>query len=301
MTPKTGALAPIMLLLLLGIIWGSGYSLARYATTHGVPPLGYSFWQSVGPAIFLLIVTLIKEKRIRLDAWHLRYYCIAGVLGIALPNTNMYFAAPHVSAGLLAVVVNTVPVIMYPLALLSRQEKFLPWRMVSVIVGIIGVLIVVLQQTHIATVGSVSWLLIALLTPLFFAICALYNVHDRPRDSSSLSLATGMLVSSAIMLLPFVFDLHEFYPLTTWSLPNAAVVLEIVLSSIGYIVFFQLLKIAGAVYYSFVSGIVALTGLFWGWCVFGETLQGTTILAVGLIIVAVVLVSVLQPKAAIKK
>jgi drug/metabolite transporter (DMT)-like permease len=292
MTNKT--IWPLFLLISLGIIWGSGYTLARYATTHGVPPLGYSFWQSVGPAIALLVMTLLKEKRISISPRHLRYYLIAGVLGIALPNTNMYFAAPHLPAGILAVIVNTVPLMMYPLALIVRQEKFQWPRFFAVLLGVVGIMMMIGFKWNVP--GIDSWALITLLTPLFFAMCALYSVYDRPADSSSLSLATGMLVASVLVLTPLLIDTHNFYPLNSFSLPNLAVMLEIILSSIGYVILFQLLKIAGAVYYSLVGGMVALTGLFWGWLLLGETISWWTVIAVVLIIVAVVTVTLIPAK-----
>ena len=292
MTNKT--IWPLFLLISLGIIWGSGFTLARYATTHGVPPLGYSFWQSVGPAIALLVMTLVKEKRISISLRHLRYYLIAGVLGIALPNTNMYFAAQHVPAGILAVIVNTVPLMMYPLALMVRQEKFQWPRFFAVMLGVVGIMMIIGFKWNVP--GIDSWALITLLTPLFFAMCALYSVYDRPADSSSLSLATGMLVASVLVLIPLLIDTHNFYPLNSLSLPNLAIILEIILSSIGYVILFQLLKIAGAVYYSLVGGMVALTGLFWGWLLLGETISWWTVVAVILIIVAVVTVTLVPAR-----
>ncbi len=112
----------VLLLLTLGFIWGAGYSLAKFAITNGAPPLGYSFWQSLGPALLLSVVYFFKQRKSLPILLHWRYFLLCGLLGIALPNTNMYYAASHVPAGLLAVLVNTVPLIVYPLALLFRME-----------------------------------------------------------------------------------------------------------------------------------------------------------------------------------
>ena len=109
------------LLILLGFIWGSGYSLAKYAMTNGVSPLGYSFWQSLGPALLLSIACLFSPKKSMPPFKYWPYFFICGLIGIAIPNTNMYFIASHLSAGLLAVLVNTVPLLVYPLALLYGQ------------------------------------------------------------------------------------------------------------------------------------------------------------------------------------
>lgn len=51
-------LKAVALLIILGIIWGSGYSLAKFAMTNGVSPLGYSLWQSLGPAVILAFFLL---------------------------------------------------------------------------------------------------------------------------------------------------------------------------------------------------------------------------------------------------
>ena len=91
---QKNSIKAIGLLILLGVIWGSGYSIARYATTHGVSPLGYSFWQSVGPAVFLLLVSMAKRE-LKISAHTLRYVVIAGVLGDC-----EYRADYHVSLGI---------------------------------------------------------------------------------------------------------------------------------------------------------------------------------------------------------
>ena len=82
-----------------------------------------------------------------------------------------------------------------------------------------------------------------------------------------------MLLISTIILIPLVLSFHKFYPLNSLSLPHLAIILEIILSSIGYIIVFELLKRMGPVFYSLISGVVAVTGLFWGWIIFNECLQ----------------------------
>ena len=101
-----------------------------------------------------------------------------------------------------------------------------------------------------------------------------------------------MLLCSTLFLLPVVWSRHAFYLFNfPFQAQDWVVILEICLSSAGYLIFFKLLKIAGSVYYSFVGAIVALTGLFWGWLVFSEELSWLSGSAIVLIILAVVLVS----------
>lgn len=283
----------LSLLITLGFIWGSGYSIARYAMTHGVSPLGYALWQSSGPALVLLLLTLrqwrIQWRRL-LKFWP--YYLVTAILGIAIPNTNMYFAASHLPAGLVAVIVNTVPLMVYPLALLTKQEHFHYGRMFGVLCGILGIMIIVMPDLGVAKGLSLHWLLFTFLTPLSFALCVIFIVRYRPPDVDDLILSSGMLLIAALLLAPLVIQQQALYPLHfPYSHASNAVLLEIILSSIGYVLFFKLIKTAGAVFYSLVSAVVCLTGLFWGWLFFNESLTISLLLAVLLIVLAISLVS----------
>jgi drug/metabolite transporter (DMT)-like permease len=281
------------LLVLLGVIWGSGYSIARYAMTHGVDPLGYSFWQSLGPAIVLLLLTLNRwrhDARKLLKFWP--YFFVTGLVGIAIPNTNMYFSAPHLPAGMVAVIVNIVPLLVYPLALLFHQEKFHPGRMLGILIGVMGIMILV-WPTNSLSVNS--WVWMTLLTPLCFAACVIYAARCRPPHIDSLVLSAGMLCISALVLIPVVLWNKGFYMFHyPFQTADWVIILEIILSSIGYILFFKLIKIAGPVYYSLVSAVVSLTGLFWGCVVFHETISFSMIIAVICILAAIFLVTFYQ-------
>ncbi len=289
---------PLILLVVLGFIWGSGYTLAKFAVTHGVSPLGYAFWQSLGPALLVTLFVLFSKDRFVWNKEHLRYYAVTGLLGIALPNTNMYIVAAHLPAGLLAIIVNTVPILTYPLALLWQLERFSMLRFFGVIIGFSGILCIVLPTTlGLATLSTANgWAYLALLSPLSFSLAALYIHKKRPAETSAISLTAGMLYLSTVFLLPLMLYGHGFYPLTHLNAPELVVILEIILSSIGYILFFILIRRAGAVYYSLVGGIVALTGLFWGFCIYNETLSRLDVYATVLILAALVLLSLKMNK-----
>lgn len=282
----------LSILLLLGFIWGTGYSIARFATTHGVPALGYSFWQALGPAILIGLFSFRSANKIKISVSHFRYYFISGLTGIVIPNTNMYFAAAHLPAGLLAVIVNTVPIIVYALAIFARIESFHWLRFGGILSALCGLMLIVMPQEGFATMSVNPWMISALITPISFAFCAIYISRFRPAQSDSLTLAAGTLVFAALFLVPLVYLTGNFYQLHfPLSAPDGVILLEIILSSLGYVLFFQLIKIAGPVYYSLVDTIVALTGLFWGFVLFHETLNERYMIAVILIFLALFLVT----------
>src|SRR3990167_1275389 len=202
-------LRPVKLLILLGFIWGSGYSIARFAMTHGVIPLGYAFWQSWGPSLVLFLFLLLKRIKIHWDQKHLVFYLITALLGIVIPNTNFYFTAAHLPAGILAVVVNTVPIISYPLALIFTLERFNLLRIIGVVIGILGIMCLVLPKASLPTIHDAPWILSTLISPFSFACCAIFSSKYRPANTDSISLSMGMLLFSSIILTPLVFTMHE--------------------------------------------------------------------------------------------
>lgn len=279
----------ITLLIILGFIWGSGYTLAKFAMTNGVTPLGYAFWQSLGPALLLTFVCIATKKTPLLNFSYWPYFLICGLIGIAIPNTNMYFIASHIPAGLLAVLVNTVPLLVYPLALLTGQEQLDGWRLLALMLGMTGILLII----GINTTGLYSgWTLLALLSPLGFALCSIYIGARQPLGIDPLQAASGMLLAASLLLIPLVVNQGAFYSLAgPFTLVKQIIVLEIILSSLGYLLFFILIHLAGPVFYSLTGGVVALTGLFWGYLVFNETPTPSQGMAAALVISAIFLLS----------
>lgn len=285
----------VILLISLGLVWGSGYAIARFAVTNGVTPLGYTFWQCLGPAVILSLLSSVQKTKSNLSVRYFYFFFICGLIGIALPNTNMYFAAAHLPAGMLALLVNTVPIMIYPLALISKQEKFDLMRFFAICLAIIGVLTLVLPKTSLPDKHSAIWVLIALLTPMCFALFATYVNPKRPSDCTSLTLAAGMMCTATIILTPLVFVTHSFFAFHfPFTIPMLIILLEIVLSSLGYVLFFWLLKIAGPVYYSLVDGIVAATGILWGIIIFHEHFNIWRSFAFVLILSAILLMTLRQ-------
>ncbi|WP_019216314.1 DMT family transporter [Legionella tunisiensis] len=228
-------LLAVILLIILGFIWGSGYSLAKYAMTNGVPPLGYAFWQALGPALLLSLTSFITQNNALLQPRNWSYFLICGLVGIAIPNTNMYFIAPHIPAGLLAVLVNTVPLLVYPLALAAGQERFDVWRILALALGMTGILLIIAPASeHLFS----NWTLLALISPLCFALCSIYIAAYQPQKLNALQAASGMLLAASLLLTPTVIQQQAFYPLSTpFTTAKQVVLLEIVLSSLGYILF----------------------------------------------------------------
>lgn len=292
---------PLFLLCALGFTWGTSFSIAKFAMESGITPLGYSFWQSLGPAVLISLIAIFKDKSFFIQKReHIFFYLICGLIGICLPNVSMYFSAIHVPSGMLGLVVNTSPIITYVLSILFFIEKYDHIRFSGILLAFLGLFLLFYPKfAHMDE--SFKWLIFSFVTPLMLSFCTVFMVKKRPKNISSLGLSAGMLFAATCMIAPVTLSLHQFHPLTQWNMPNAFILIEIGLSSLGYILFFELLRTAGPVYYSLVGCLVAISGLFWGYLIFHEQPKQWEWMAIGFILVAIFLVSWTSQKIEHKK
>lgn len=263
----------VLLLLILGTIWGSGYSLAKYATTHGITPLNYSFWQCLGPVLVLSIVNLIYREKSIFKKEYFFFFLISGALGLAIPNAIMYNMAPRLPSGILSIIINIVPVITFALTVGLGLNRF-SWKMFwAVFLTMLGLGLILLPNIWPVRGHLLPYMLVSLSVPCCFSGYAIYIQSYRHQGMSARVMALGMLSSATLLQAPFIIYFHQFY----WfhvipTLPDLAVILEIILSSLGYIILFKLINRAGANYYSLVPAVVVMVGVLWGKLFFHEVI-----------------------------
>lgn len=290
---RRGRLQAILIWLFLGFSWGAGYVIARFVTRHGIAPISFSFYLSIGPALLLMLYLLLRRIPLHwrsLTYW--RFYLVSAVFGAVIPNTNMYVVASHLPAGTLAMMINISPIFVYPLALCVGQEQFIWRRFLGVLLGVAALLMMTLPVAELHEITRLHWLLLALISPISFSLLTVYIAKYRPTDADSVALSTGMLLCAAVILVPIMllFVPHALH-LSVLHLVSGLVLLQIVLSALGTVLLFYLIKIAGPVFFSLVSCLVVLAGVFWGWLCFSEPISVMILLPLCLIVGAIVLVS----------
>ena len=278
----------LFLLILLGIDWASGYAIAGYCMTHGVNPYGYAFWQSFGPFVILLCIQTVRGE-LWLEKAGAVYALLCGVFGIVIPNLLIYFAAAHIPSGLLTVLANLSPIFTYPLALAFGDEKFSISRLLLILLGLIGVALIVIPNTHSLTLDLGSALLyLALLIPFSYAFSAVYLSRFHPGRGSVLNYALWMLMVSTLCVSPLTVIQQGYYPLSLHDFNSGLILLEVFLSTLGYILLFVIIKMVGSVYYSLVNAIAALTGVIYGYFIFKQQFSISTYTAIGIILLVII-------------
>ncbi len=260
-----------VLLLVMGVVWGCTFSLAKLATEGGAHPLGLSLWQGLLGGALLFAVCLARGKLPQISRRHAGFYLVCGLLGTVLPGTLFFYAAPHVPAGILAISVAVVPILTYAISLPLKTDALTPGRAAGILLGLVAIVLLIAPGASLPSRDMAPWVLVALLAAAFYAAENMYIALKRPAGSDALAIVAGMLFMAALMLAPIVAATKTFVPLAPpWGVVEWSIVGMMVANALAYTLFIQVVTSAGPVFASQTAYIVTIAGVLWGMVIFGE-------------------------------
>ncbi|MEP7454640.1 DMT family transporter [Phyllobacterium sp. SB3] len=277
-------------LLLLGAIWGGSFFFARIAV-QVVPPLTLVLFRVVIAALALHIYLVSRG----VNFWDYRRHALGfaglGLLNNVIPFSLLFIGQTALGAGLASIFNATTPIWTVILAtILTADEKVTPAKLGGIILGITGI-IVMIGPGILTGLGGPLWAEIAvIIATLSYAFASI--LAKRFKGIPPTVTATGQLTASTIVMLPIVMlydglpDLGAIAP-SIWS---AILGLAILSTAFAYILFFSIVKAAGATNASLVTLIVPVSAVLLGTIFLSETLAlqdilGMALIAFGLLII----------------
>lgn len=263
-------LFPYFLIVAAGLIWGATFSLALIATEQGAHPLGLSAWQVALTAALFLAARLIWRFSL-FNIRHLRHYIVLAVVGITAPNLFYYYAAPHLSAGILAITVSTVPLFTYAIMLILRFESIVARRLAGIVVGMIAILLLVIPDQGLSSDDASFWILLVILCAVLYSVENVY-IHKGVAaviDIRELIFGSNLLATLVQFPLAMYLGIDESW---SWLASDAGLAIAGIAlgSAIAYAMFFYTIKTSGPVFASQCAYVVTLSGVIWGIIIFSE-------------------------------
>ncbi len=261
----------LAVLLLLGVLWGLAFSLARMSTETGIHPIAINYWTCLIGALLLVLYCVVTRQRVPLQRNFLFLYIVCGVLGSVIPGTLYFYAASHVSAGVLSITVATVPLVTFVGAAMFGIETPSLIRVTGVIFGIISIALLVLPGTSLPNPSAALWVLVMVVAASCYAAENLIIAARTPAGSNVFVIVTGMLVAATIMLTPVIW-LSGTFTVLPWPLdrPGWAIVSMALITATAYGGFYYLVIRAGPVFASQTAYVVTLAGVLWGMVIYDE-------------------------------
>ena len=255
----------------MGAIWGAQFSLAKIGMQGGIAPASWTIFVCGVSAIPLLAIARWRGVRIGDLLPHTRYAILAGATAVAIPNTIMAMVVSHVPAGVAAMLNTLSPVMTYAMALGLAMDRFHALRVAGIGFGLIGTLLILGPRASLPDPAMIPWVALNLLVPFFYALSNIYVARARPAGVDSIALAGLMQVGAVAMLLPLALwqGIHIPFPPAhagDWALLALAAIYWV-----SSLLFFEVMRLAGPVFFSQTGFISTVFGVFWGWLFFGET------------------------------
>lgn len=289
----------ILLVVAMGVVWGAAFPANRYAMTHGMLPLGYTFWVFVVASVVGIAVCVVRGIYPRYTREFLLFTLFTGIGRCAIPVTLISIASQHIPAGLMVMISSCSGIVVYGGAVAMKRERFHWVRFAGVVSGLIGVSLILVPGSSLPDPADLPWVVFAFLVPVLFAATTLTIDYKRPKDTPTLVLTAGMFVWAAIALLPFAIGSGSFYwPNIPPRLIDGTMVLHGTINGIAFIGLFELIRIAGVVIATQTTYITPVAGVLWGILLLGEQPSGWLWAALGFIVGGLFLVNLIRRAAA---
>ena len=280
--------------MLIGVGWGATHPLSKIAVVGGYRDFGAIFWQSVVMTLALAMVAIIRGKGLPLGRAQMIVFVVIAIIGTVLPNAASYTAYLEVDAGVMAILIATVPLFAFPVALMFRLERLRMQRLFGLLLGLTGVLLLIVPD--LGEVGALPTLYIglALLASLSYAFEGNIVAKFGTAGMDPLQVLLGASIVSTVVSLPFTFVTGSWIvPAFPLQEPDYALLASSLIHGAVYAGYVWLISAAGSVFAVQVGYIVTVSGVFWSRAVLGEAYSPWVWAAMLVVLAGVFLV---QPK-----
>jgi drug/metabolite transporter (DMT)-like permease len=253
-----------LIFLILSVIWGSSFILMKLSKEHlNGYQIGAVRIFSAGLVFFpfaVVHITRIPWRKVLLVA-------VSGLLGNLLPAFLFAIAIEKKIDSALAGILNSLtPLFVIVIAALFFKAKVQQRKVMGVIIGFVGLLILSLSKGGVSLDNYVYALLILLATLMYglnVNLVTHYLKDVDPMKMATVSLAIMSLMALGVMWQQEVFSIALYDEGARVSILYAAL-LGIVGSAIATALFYVLIKRAGGLFASLVTYGIPIIAIFWG-------------------------------------
>jgi len=288
---------PLLVLVLSGAAWGATQPLAKTAVSEGYRHFGILFWQLGLSGAALWLLCALRGKGHPMSRRDLALYLVLALIGSVLPGISSYSAAVHLPSGVLSILLSSVPMLAFPIALCLGLERFCRRRLAGLSLGFAGICLLILPEASLPASVPTLWVFVALISSLFYALESNVVARWGLGDLDAVQALCGASLLGSVISLPLAVASGQFIdPRGPWGAPDHAIMAAALLHAGAYTGYVWLVGRAGPVFTVQVAYFVTLFGVTWAMVFLGESYSRWFWAALALMLAGVVLVQP-RPKA----
>jgi drug/metabolite transporter (DMT)-like permease len=249
----------------LSIIWGSSYILIKKGLV-GLTPLQLGSTRIVMTTVILMIFGWKQLQKIPKEAW--KWIIMTGFFGTFFPSYLFAFAETVIDSSVAAVLNGMTPFFTLILGLLFFNSSFKWMKIVGVLVGFGGTLILVSNEFTMRS-GLSSWYTFLVMAA---TLCYSINVNlikHKLQGVPALAIALGNFI--AILIPAFGVLLFTDFPWTKiTSSPQVSssigyiLILSLFGTALAKVMFNELVSISTAVFSISIAYLLPIVAIAWG-------------------------------------
>ena len=278
----------ILLLILLGIIWGSSFFNIKIAS-YSYEPFTLALTRVIFASIPLIALCLYKKIKIEAFSKNWNQYALIGACNITVPFALIAIGTSRVDSFLAAMLMSTTPITGSLLAhFFTKNEKITFLKSIGIIIGFSGVVFLFLDKL-IINESNLLFAIIILIGSTFYSIGGILTLKIKNKGNENVTTST--IIWSVIFLVPLAFLIEN--PLNSkLSLYStiSLIYLGVVATGIAWLLRFRILTVNGLVFQTQVAYIIPIVGVFFGYFIMDETITWRVLVSLTLIILGIYIV-----------
>ena len=278
----------ILLLLLLGIIWGSSFFNIKIASTS-YEPFTLAFVRVVFASIPLIFLCFYKKIKIQAFSKNWKSYALIGACNIVIPFSLIAIGTSKVDSFLAAMLMSSTPMTGSILAhLFTKNEKITLFKSIGIIVGFTGVIFLFLDKLVINE-NNLFYALIILAGSTFYSIGGILTLKIKNQGNENVTTST--IIWSVIFLLPLSLIFESPWESSPTLLSTVSLIyLGIVATGAAWLLRFRILTVNGLVFQTQVAYIIPLVGVIFGYLIMDEVITWKVLISLFLIVLGIYIV-----------
>ena len=286
---KEAKTTDVLLLMLLGAIWGSSFFNIKIAT-YSFEPFTLATIRVVFATLFLLIISFFYKIKIYAFSKKWKIYALVGLCNIAVPFSLIAIGTNRVDSYLAAILMSTTPLTGSILAhIFTKDEKITFYKSIGIILGFTGVLFLFFEKLIIND-SNYFFAAIILVGSTFYSVAGIL-ILKYLKNAGNLNVTTSTLIWALIFLLPISFLFED--PLN--SQPTMGSIISLIyLGTIatGYAWWlrFKILTRNGLIFQTQVAYLIPIFGVIFGMIVLNEQITWKVFISLIIIMLGIYIV-----------
>ena len=290
----SGRFVPLVLLIGMGALWGVTQPLSKIAVLAGHRDIGIIFWQFTLGAVLLGALSVLRRRGLPLHPKALAFYTFIALIGTVLPNSASFTAAVHLPSGILSIMLATVPMFAFPIAIGLGMDRFSALRLTGLMLGLGAIVLLAAPEGSLPDPSLSIWLLVAVIAPFLYAVEGNIVAKWGTVGLDPVQVLLGASLVGLAIAAPLALATGTWPdPSTPWEAGHLAIIGIALAHTTAYTTYVWLVGRTGAVFASQVGYLVTGFGVLWARLILGESYSPWVWAALALMLVGVFLV---QPR-----